>query len=329
MIQATLIFLLGFLAAGFIAVLAGPAIWRRAVALTRRRMEAALPLSLTEIRADKDAVRAEYAVATRRLEMTIRSLREEMVAQTLETERVRARFRQASQTLDEKEAARAGLEGREQELLARLDQTTQEAGRLAERLAGRERLLAERTAELESLGDMYDEASFAASSRQIDLVAQEANVERMSEEISALTAARRQADAQLQEAGRRIREQERAVREEKRKNTVLERKAAKLTASLSDAEEKLQRREGELQRLRGKARGSGSGDADTALLRERIKDLAAQVVSLTAQVEGPDSEIYKLLGAEAGTGPKGAAGGPGLAERIRALQKRTPEGSAG
>jgi len=60
-IQATLIFILGFLSAVFLTVLVAPAIWRRAVALTHRRVEAALPLSLNEIRADKDALRAEHA----------------------------------------------------------------------------------------------------------------------------------------------------------------------------------------------------------------------------------------------------------------------------
>ena len=329
MIQATLIFLLGFLAAGFIAVLVGPAVWRRAVALTRRRVEAALPLSMAEIRADKDAVRAEYAMMVRRLEMTINSLRQEMAGQALEIERSRMEARQALHVLDEKEAARAELERREQELRAGLDQTTEEAARLAGVLAGRERLLAERMAELESLGAMYDEASFAASSRQIDLVAQETNIERMGEEISALTEARRQTDAQLRELGRQIKDQERALREEKRRIVALERKNAKLTTSLSDAEEKLQRRERDLQRLRVKVPGGAVEEADTTLLRERIKDLAAEVVSLTARMEGPGSDIHKLLAAGAETEPKSAAGGESLAERIRALQKPAAEEPAG
>lgn len=299
MIQATLIFLLGFLSAGFIAVLVAPAIWRRAVALTRRRVEAALPLSMAEISADKDAVRAEYAMATRRLEMTIKSLREEKTAQSLEIERVRAETRHVAQALEEKAAAR-------------------------------ERFLAEQAAELESLGAMYDEASFAASSRQIELVAQEANIERMDEEISALNEARQQAGAQLREAGRQVKEQERTLREERRKILTLERKAARLTSSLSSAEEKLQRRERDLERLRGRVRGADAeadSEADTALLRERIKDLAAEVVSLTAQVEGPGSEIHRLLAT--GADPKEAAGGASLAERIRALQQQATQGAAG
>jgi len=299
LIQATLIFLLGFLSAGFIAVLVAPAIWRRAVVLTRRRVEAALPLSMAEIRADKDAMRAGYAVATRKLEMTIKSMREEMVEKSLEIERAREAARNAAQALED-------------------------------RLAARERVVAEQAAELESLGTMYDEASFAASSRQIELVAQEANIERMGEEISALSAEREQAGAQLREASRQVKEQERALREEKRRILALERKAARLTTALSNTEEKLQRRERDLQRLRGKLQGGqpeADNAADMSLLRERIKELAAEVVSLTARVEGPGSEIHKLLGP--GAGSNAAEGAASLADRIRALQKQATEEASG
>lgn len=389
-IQATLIFLLGFLAAGFLAVLVAPSIWRRAVALTRRRIEAALPLSMAEIRADKDAVRAEYAMAMRKLEMTVKSLREEIAARSLDVDRARDETRRVRHALEEKEAARAELERRERELRAGLRQREDEAARLMDGLAERDRLLEERAAELERLGAMYDEASFNASNRQIELVAQEANVDRLTQELSALREEHRQANASLREANAAARELEQAVRAEKRKVVVLERKVEKLTVSLSDREEKLDRRERDLARLRerlkqasesgqelaarlsagedrqarlsqelavqarenkalravqdrkwgtavaarGEGEGGGEGGADrieSALLRERINDLAAEVVSLTARLEGPDSEIHKALaaGPAAGGGAKGGPGGASLAERIRALQKAAGTKPAG
>ncbi len=69
MIQSILFFALGFLCAGFLALMVAPAVWRRAVRLTRRRIEASVPLSLGEIQADKDRIRAEFAMSIRRLEM--------------------------------------------------------------------------------------------------------------------------------------------------------------------------------------------------------------------------------------------------------------------
>jgi hypothetical protein len=71
---------------------------------------------------------------------------------------------------------------------------------------------------------------------------------------------------------------------------------------------------------------------ENALLRERINDIAAEVAKLAIQLEGPNSPIEALLGAEPqraansptvnGTPANGNApeGGGTLAERIRALQ---------
>lgn len=375
MIQATLIFILGFLSAVFLAVLVAPAIWRRAVALTRRRIEAALPLTMNEIRADKDAVRAEYAMATRKLEVTVRSLREQIAAQSVEVDRVRDDERRIMRERDEKAEEIAALRRQEADLRAALQKGEEEIARLAGLIAERDRLIGERDREIEKLGAMYDEASFNASSRQIDLVAQESKIEKLEEEASALREQYEEAQAELRQMTAQAAELDQSVRAEKRRIVALERKLEKLTATLSDREEKLERRERDLERLRAKlgqasdsgretaaklaaeqdravrlreelavqarelkamravqekklraANGEGGGDAiESALLRERINDLAAEVVSLTARLEGPDSEIDRLLAAAPAAGGTGD-GAPSLAERIRTLQKATGRG---
>jgi chromosome segregation ATPase len=66
-----MIFALGFLAAGLIALAFAPAFWRRALRLTRRRLETQVPLSVEEILADRDHLRAEFAVERRRLEIRV------------------------------------------------------------------------------------------------------------------------------------------------------------------------------------------------------------------------------------------------------------------
>ncbi|MDJ0931911.1 MAG: hypothetical protein QNJ43_15185 [Breoghania sp.] len=55
--------------AGLLMLVFGPAVWRRAVRLTRRSFEATSPMSLAEVHASRDQLRAEYAVKTRRLEL--------------------------------------------------------------------------------------------------------------------------------------------------------------------------------------------------------------------------------------------------------------------
>ena len=77
-------FALGLLTAGLLAVLVTPAIWRRATRLTRQRIERSVPMTLAEIEADKDQLRAEFAMSTRRLEMSIERLREKTTEQIIE-----------------------------------------------------------------------------------------------------------------------------------------------------------------------------------------------------------------------------------------------------
>lgn len=69
MIEQAMIFALGFLVAGLVALAIAPAFWQRANRLTRRRLEAQVPLSVQEILAERDQLRAEFAVEQRRLEL--------------------------------------------------------------------------------------------------------------------------------------------------------------------------------------------------------------------------------------------------------------------
>ncbi|HEV2511340.1 hypothetical protein [Bosea sp. (in: a-proteobacteria)] len=73
MIEAAMLVALGFLSASLLALAALPALSRRADRLARRRAEAAFPLSLAEIAADRDHLRAELAVRERALEQKAES----------------------------------------------------------------------------------------------------------------------------------------------------------------------------------------------------------------------------------------------------------------
>jgi len=63
-----MIFALGFLAAALLALLIIPAINTRAERLARRRAEALFPMSISELTAEKDHLRAEFAVLQTRIE---------------------------------------------------------------------------------------------------------------------------------------------------------------------------------------------------------------------------------------------------------------------
>ena len=67
MIESIMLFGIGFLVASLLGLVVVPLVHNRAVRLTVRRLEAATPLSMAEIQAEKDQLRAEFAMSTRRL----------------------------------------------------------------------------------------------------------------------------------------------------------------------------------------------------------------------------------------------------------------------
>jgi len=71
MIEQGLFFAAGACAAALVWVLLLPAFWRRAMRLSRERLTFSLPLSLEEVQAEQDRLRASHAVALAQKEQAI------------------------------------------------------------------------------------------------------------------------------------------------------------------------------------------------------------------------------------------------------------------
>jgi hypothetical protein len=84
MVESFMFMSIGFLFASLIGVATVPLIHARAVRLTQRRLEAALPQSMNDIQAQKDLLRAEFAMASRRLEIIIDKLKNKNASQLVE-----------------------------------------------------------------------------------------------------------------------------------------------------------------------------------------------------------------------------------------------------
>ena len=65
MIEPIMYLAIGFLVSMLFGLMIVPLVHNRAVRLTTKRMEAATPLSMAEIQADKDQLRAEFAMSAR------------------------------------------------------------------------------------------------------------------------------------------------------------------------------------------------------------------------------------------------------------------------
>ena len=83
-IEPTMFLTIGFLLASLIGVAVIPLVHRRAVRLTTRRLKAALPQLTGETQADKDLLRAEFAMSPRGLESTVERLRSKITDQGIE-----------------------------------------------------------------------------------------------------------------------------------------------------------------------------------------------------------------------------------------------------
>ena len=89
MIESLMYSGLGFLAAALLVgpfglLVVMPLVHGRAERLTTRRLEATIPQSMAEISADKDLLRAEFAVSTRRLEKKVEKLETSNASQIVE-----------------------------------------------------------------------------------------------------------------------------------------------------------------------------------------------------------------------------------------------------
>ena len=151
MIEPVMYFGIGFLVAALLGLLFVPLVHNRAVRLTMRRLEAATPLSIAEIRADKDQLRAEFAMSTRRLEMSVAQMKTKTTSQLAELGKKADAINQLKKELGEKTATIFALEARDKTQREQLRTTEEEFQIKNGALREVERTLADKEAELVKL----------------------------------------------------------------------------------------------------------------------------------------------------------------------------------
>jgi hypothetical protein len=358
-IQSILFFALGFLTAGFLALLIAPAASRRAAALMRKQVEASVPLTLDEIQADKDRMRAEFAMSARRLEISAKTLREKNAAQVIEIGRRLEEIKALGAEVAEKNRLIAAFEAGGEGLRAELHRRESEQQRLSERLAEADEALKQKSLEIEKLERMYDDASFSSSSRQIELVARESELEQLGNEAALLRTQAKEAEKRLQEAegeAARLRDElaRKTAAEDDLNARLVELQAEKsgleaqfavqnVPVPVAENGGEVPAREADRERLENRLttlarenrklkanlaalRRSQGQSGDDEALREQIGALAAQMVHLTSMLEGPGSPIAKALSTPAAESGQGGTKKKSLADRVRELQKAASAG---
>lgn len=204
-IENVMYFVLGFVAAALLALMIMPSVWRRATRLTKKRIEAATPMTMSEFRADKDQLRAEFALSTRRLEMNVESLRKRLADQLGEINRKRTDQEQLKSERNEQFTIVRELEERESTLRRKILNLEKDGTDLAQRLRMKDRDYSRKVNELERLRNSDE----AISAQQVDevlstLANERARSERLDEQVHRLIKQLESQDAQTASANKVI-----------------------------------------------------------------------------------------------------------------------------
>ncbi|MGJ5140333.1 hypothetical protein ACQR1V_20280 [Bradyrhizobium oligotrophicum] len=184
MVEPIMYFAIGFLIAMLCALMVVPLVHNRAVRLTTRRLEAATPLSMAEIQADKDQLRAEFAMSARRLEMSVDALKNKATGQLADLGKKTDAINRMKIELGEKNAAIFALEAREKALKDQLRATEEEFAAKTEALRAAEQALKEKQAEQVRLTAELNDKALLADSRQVELVSVRTQVEELRSRVS-------------------------------------------------------------------------------------------------------------------------------------------------
>jgi chromosome segregation ATPase len=183
MIEPIMYLAIGFLVSMLVGLMIVPLVHNRAVRLTTRRLEAATPLSMAEIQADKDQLRAEFAMSARRLEMNVEQLKSRTTSQLADLGKKTDAINRMKIELGEKNATIFSLEAREKAVKEQLRATEEEHATKTESLRQAEQALTDKQGELAKINTELNDRSVVADSRQVELVAVRAQIEELKNRV--------------------------------------------------------------------------------------------------------------------------------------------------
>jgi chromosome segregation ATPase len=134
---------------------------------------------MAEIQADKDQLRAEFAMSARRLEMSVDQLKNKTTSQLAELGKKSDAINRMKIELGEKNATIFSLEAREKAMKEQLRATEEEFAAKTEALRTAETAFKEKQGELAKLSAELSDRSMMAENRQIELVAVRAQVDEL------------------------------------------------------------------------------------------------------------------------------------------------------
>ncbi|HZD88689.1 MAG TPA: hypothetical protein VE224_01195, partial [Pseudolabrys sp.] len=313
MIEPIMYFGIGFLVAALIGLVIVPLVHGRAVRLTMKRLEAATPLSMAEIQADKDQLRAEFAMSTRRLEMSVEQLKAKSTGQLAELGKKSDAINRLKIELGEKTATIFALEARDKALRDQLRATEEEVAVKTAAMHDAERTLSDKEAELSKMAGELGERSNFADAQKVEIVALKAQIEALEDRLAvagrelkaeedrreaervALKAATRELDderGKVDNLGRRVSELEQQLVAQATEAQLLGRRAHDLEQRLTEQSRILAQTDTELKHAHEGLDAARKTETD---LRAAIAELDDRSSSAAAKLEAEKAELQNEL----------------------------------
>ena len=313
MIEPIMYFGIGFLVAALIGLVVVPLVHGRAVRLTMRRLEAATPLSMAEIQADKDQLRAEFAMSTRRLEMSVEHIKNKTTSQLAELGKKGDAINRLKIELGEKTATIFALEARDKALRDQLRTTEEEFAVKTAAMHGAERSLSDKESELAKLMGRLDERSSLADAQKIEIIALKTQVEALKERLTdagndvkivedrrdaervALKAATKELTeerSKVDNLGRRVSELEQQLVAQTTEAEILGRRAHDLESRLGEQSRLLTQSESELGHLRTEVETARKTETD---LRTAINEISGRTSSAAETLKSEKIQLQAEL----------------------------------
>jgi chromosome segregation ATPase len=313
MVEPIMYFGIGFLIAALLGLVIVPLVHNRAVRLTMRRLEAATPLSMAEIQAEKDQLRAEYAMSTRRLEMSLEQIKLKNTSQLAELGKKSDAINRLKIELGEKTATIFALEARDKALRDRLRATEDELAGKTTTMSDAHRTISQTEAELVRVSDELDEQSRIAQAQKVDIIALSSQVETLrkrltdaGEELKAVKERRdaervelRKATRELAEErgrvgdlGRRVAQLEQTLVAQKTENEVIGRRTQDLEIRLGEQVRRLSESAFEAKQLRSALEASQKAESD---LRAAIAEAEARAAMAQQKLNAENAQLEDEL----------------------------------
>lgn len=280
--------------------------------LTRHRVEARLPLTMDEIVARQDQVRAQYAVEVRKVEIDrdlARRKRDDLQVALVEAQRaVEAAAGERSRQEARVQQAEARIAELSKEIQGRDELMRQYAGQVREA----EKVLAQRNDEMQRLGGLYEESSLRVTSKDVEIVHKVNEIGRLRQQVAKLTKDNAAAREKYERDRDDLKTVSAALDAERARGRELEQRLAIAMREVGDKQAKLARKDNEIDRLKQAARPraqgeraapaaglaeSGGAEGRSAIVEElehRLKAAVTESAEKQSRLARLEDEVHRL-----------------------------------